>query len=927
MFYHDHAWGITRLNVYAGEAAGYIITDAAEQAMQAAGTIPPMADTIPLIIQDKTFVNPANIMVKDPTWAWGSVPPTPFTGPTPTVSGEGMNPVLGDLWWPHVYMTAQNPFNPNFSGINDFGRWHYGPWFNPPTLLCGSGPDIVVPWCVTHAAIDNPYYNPACDPADLITNPTGFCQPPLIPGTPDVSWGAEAFLDTMMVNGTVYPTVTVDPKAYRLRILNASHDRFLNLQLYRAANKTGPTTPGAGTPIFTGLVTDLTEVAMVTAASTSGFPADWPTDDREGGVPDPATSGPAMIQIGTEGGFLPGPVLLTNQPVRWNQDPAMFNVGNVLNWADGGGTLFLAPAERADVIVDFTNFAGHTLILYNDAPTAFPALVPQYDYFTGAPDRSDSGGYTEVLAGFGPNIRTVMQIVVTGTNGSAPVNDYNETTLSALQTAFTTTDGGPGVFAASQDPIVVGQQAYNAAYNVGFPYTYPDWGISNIFSTTLSFKQVDGTTVSKYPMLPKAIHDEMGGTFDDYGRMSAKLGLEVMNSNAALSTFSMQTYVDPATEFVNPGKIQIWKITHNGVDTHPIHFHLFDVQLINRVGWDGFIRLPDANELGWKDTLRISPLEDTIVAFRPVIPQVPFVLPESVRPLNPAVPLGSEMGFGQLDPLTGAALEPLQTNVMANFGFEYVWHCHILSHEENDMMRSTVFKVKDHIGVFRGFGEWYLDASGNGAWDALDKTVVFGTVGDTPVFGDWNGNAISKIGTFKDGVWTLDVNGNNVWDAEDVTYAFGIPGDIPVTGDWNGSGKTKIGVVRGTTWFFDMNGNGAWDAGDVSFVFGNPGDLFITGDWNGDGKTKIGVVRGTTWFFDMNGNGAWDDGIDAAYSFGNPGDKFITGDWSGNGKTKIGVIRSSTWYLDMNGNGAWDDGIDVAYSFGIPSDVPVISKW
>ena len=31
MFYHDHAWGITRLNVYAGEAAGYVIRDATEQ--------------------------------------------------------------------------------------------------------------------------------------------------------------------------------------------------------------------------------------------------------------------------------------------------------------------------------------------------------------------------------------------------------------------------------------------------------------------------------------------------------------------------------------------------------------------------------------------------------------------------------------------------------------------------------------------------------------------------------------------------------------------------------------------------------------------------------------------------------------------------------------------------------------------------------
>ena len=39
-------------------------------------------------------------------------------------------------------------------------------------------------------------------------------------------------------------------------------------------------------------------------------------------------------------------------------------------------SLLLAPAERADVIVDFSKFAGKTLILYNDAPAAFPARVP-----------------------------------------------------------------------------------------------------------------------------------------------------------------------------------------------------------------------------------------------------------------------------------------------------------------------------------------------------------------------------------------------------------------------------------------------------------------------------------------------------------------------------------------------------------------------
>ena len=68
---------------------------------------------------------------------------------------------------------------------------------------------------------------------------------------------------------------------------------------------------------------------------------------------------------------------------------------------------------------------------------------------------------------------------------------------------------------------------------------------------------------------------------------------------------------------------QIWRITHNGVDTHPIHFHLYDVQVLNRVTWDNIIMPTDATELGWKDTVRISPLEDTIVALRPIIPELP----------------------------------------------------------------------------------------------------------------------------------------------------------------------------------------------------------------------------------------------------------------------------------------------------------------
>ena len=87
---------------------------------------------------------------------------------------------------------------------------------------------------------------------------------------------------------------------------------------------------------------------------------------------------------------------------------------------------------------------------------------------------------------------------------------------------------------------------------------------------------------------------------------------------------------------------QIWKITHNGVDTHPIHFHLYDVQVLNRVTWDNIIIPPEPTELGWKDTVRVSPLEDTIVAVRPIVPVLPFAIPDSKRPLNPMMPIGAK---------------------------------------------------------------------------------------------------------------------------------------------------------------------------------------------------------------------------------------------------------------------------------------------
>jgi hypothetical protein len=113
-------------------------------------------------------------------------------------------------------------------------------------------------------------------------------------------------------------------------------------------------------------------------------------------------------------------------------------------------------------------------------------------------------------------------------------------------------------------------------------------------------------------------------------------------------------------------------------------------QLINRVGWDGAIRPPEANELGWKETVKMNQLEDAIMALRPVAPTLPFGVPNSVRPKDVTRSLGSTMGYFGMNP-NGNPVTVI--NQLVNFGWEYVWHCHLLGHEENDMMRPMILAM------------------------------------------------------------------------------------------------------------------------------------------------------------------------------------------------------------------------------------------
>jgi FtsP/CotA-like multicopper oxidase with cupredoxin domain len=726
LWYHDHAYGITRLNVLAGMAAAYLLAHppdedalaaagvpgtvgtlhfdpaATQQPGQPAPTAADLAHMIPLVFQDRTFVPPsAQLAFYDSTWdtaRWG---------------GED------SVWFPHVYVPNQWLGSPDNTASNAFGRWDYGPFFWPPqqTLVSLDGllRPITVP-CTSQAAV-------------TAANPTGATD---CPSTPNPSLVPESFLDTPMVNGTVYPTLTVDPVRYRFQILNAANDRYWNLSFFVAA--TDPQAPAANTEVkmvvanpgyepgysaYTGLgstppmcaqAAPLSQVTSLPVGpdltSPPCYPSRWPTDGRQGGAPDPATVGPRWIQIGSEGGMLPAVAVIAPLPLVYEMNKRNIVVTNVADHS-----LFLGPAERADVVVDFSQYAGKTLILYSDSPSPVPAGDPRTDYFTWSPDYSDSGGAPTTLPGYGPNIRTIMQVTVrAGTPGPA----LDDAAVAAIDAAL------KARFPISQLKPIVPEPVYSNMYQPLTDYTDTFLPIT---TTNLTFTPVGSSTPVTMPFQWKALHELFSA---DYGRMNSILAVEIPLTTWLGQTTIPYSNVDPATEFIDDNVPALWKITHNGVDTHTIHFHLMNVQVINRVGWDGAIRAPDANEMGWKESVRMNPLEDIYVALQPVKQHLPWPQPDMVRPLDVDRPLRSRTQFTGVDifnnPITIA-------NQLFNFGQEYVWHCHLLGHEENDMLRSEVFVVAPEetsglTAILRRTPRLQVDL----AWQDASMSAMFFTV-------------------------------------------------------------------------------------------------------------------------------------------------------------------------------------------------------
>jgi len=275
-------------------------------------------------------------------------------------------------------------------------------------------------------------------------------------------------------------------------------------------------------------------------------------------------TGVQVWMIGNEGGFLAAPVNMT---------------------AANANRILMGPAERADVIVDFTNVPVGNYVLNNVGPD-------------------------EPFKGFNPN-----GTLADGEGG-------------ALEPADSTSTGQVMQF------------------RVG-PALAPDPTTPPQFLVLPAITPVPPATVTR----PLALLEEMSMYFAD-APAETLLGTVDGNPNLAPGVWTKRMWSEDVTENPTVGATEVWEFYNATADAHPMHIHEVLFQVVNRQA----ISVDEANQ-----TVQV------------------------VSGSSPTPPEPWENGWKD----TVIAYPGQVTRVRMKFEVagQYVWHCHIVEHEDNEMMR------------------------------------------------------------------------------------------------------------------------------------------------------------------------------------------------------------------------------------------------
>jgi len=279
-------------------------------------------------------------------------------------------------------------------------------------------------------------------------------------------------------------------------------------------------------------------------------------------------------------------------------------------------------------------------------PAASPAPAPEHALLMGLAERAD------VLVDFSSLPAGTTQVRMINTAPDAPFGGFPDipadptTTGQVMQfTLVPDTPAGEG-FTAPQDLVLSLPDPTDPANGPVFPGARDQALLEEESILVCATIKPNGTVEYDKKSTPDPLNP--GTCLDKKGALAASVPFApkaaVLGTNGA-SGGSVTLWSDPLATNPALNSTETWELWNWTVDGHPIHMHLVKFKVVNREAFDpltgalsGTANPPEPTEAGWKDTVIAYPGE--------------------------------------------------VTRVNATFDIEglYVWHCHIVEHEDNEMM-------------------------------------------------------------------------------------------------------------------------------------------------------------------------------------------------------------------------------------------------
>ncbi len=306
--------------------------------------------------------------------------------------------------------------------------------------------------------------------------------------------------------------------------------------------------------------------------------------------------------------------------------PVLLNALDLDQSGDGTGQVLFGPAERADVIVDFRGLAdGTEIYLTNIAPDdPFGGGIPGIDF-----DPADPATTGQVM-------RFVVNAALDGASdtdpsGSTPATEPADLVLNA--------EGALGATTGYQDVSLNELESEDVCVLLDVD---ADAFVEPIKEVDCDSPDPDGVIGVGIDVVPFGPTAALLGEVDFSGPDPAGIPHEWTEVGAGVEKV-VNVPAGPVSIWVteNPdtGAIEEWSIYNFTADAHPIHLHLVRFEVLGRQAIGGAARPAEPWEVGFKDTVIAFPGEVTTIKALFDIPGL------------------------------------------------YVWHCHILEHEDNEMMR------------------------------------------------------------------------------------------------------------------------------------------------------------------------------------------------------------------------------------------------